>query len=425
MNAINRARPWMVLAGAFIMMFTCIGLGASGLTLFYQPVAEDLGFSQTAFSLYYSISTLVGMFFMPVIGTVLSKHVKHIRLIMLICGICTMLSFVGYSFCTRLWQFYACSVFRGMITCGISAVPATMLLNNWFYSHRSMVTAIAFTGSSFGGMVYTQLSNYYITHFGWHMAYIALGVTAFATIVIAVLLVQPSPETGNSPPYVSAKEQSHKHTIQENWGISGKGALRTFSFWLLLIGIFLGGMVVMGVQQGMVSSLMIDYNYTSGMAASLYSIFMIVMCLGKLLYGWLADAAGPWVSTIYIGVLNALAMIAFLNISFSGAMAYALVVLFGLGNMTATVLMTNITTTVFGTKDYGSIYGTVNMMASGGMSVGPLLTAAIFDATGSYRMAWLIFFVIAIVSMALFLAVLAGKKQVVQHAEAEERRTKE
>lgn len=420
MNSKN-SRPWLVLIGAFIMMFTCIGLGASGLTLFYQPVAEELGFSQTAFSLYYSISTLVGMFFMPVIGKVLSKNIRQIRWIMLICGVCTMLSFVGYSLCTQLWQFYVCSAFRGIVTCGISAVPVTILLNLWFRSRRSIVTAIAFTGSSFGGMAYTQLSNYYITHFGYRTAYVALGVTALITIAIAVLLIQPSPELSGKEPYVSEKDQDSQDQSQINWGISVGGALKTAIFWMMLVAVFLGGMVVMGVQQGLVSSLVVDYSYTSGQAASLYSIFMLVMCLGKLIYGWLADAIGLKLSTIYIGLMNALAMLAFLSIPMGRFLAYALVILFGLGNMTATVMMTNITTSVFGTKDYGSIYGIVNMLASGGMSIGPLLTAAIFDATGSYRLAWITFLVITVVSTLLFLAVLAGKKQVMRYAEEEGR----
>ena len=402
-------RPWLVMIGAFIMLFTSIGLGSSGLTMFYEPVTEELGFTQAGFSLYYSIATLVGMFFMPLIGGYLTKHMNHVRPIMLICGIGMLISFIGYSRCNTLWQFYLFSVLRGVITCGISAVPATMLINNWFEERRAFVTSIAFMGSSFGGVVYTQFSRIFIERAGWRVSYIATGILALVTVVIAILLVSPDPASAGT--HAFGHKDTADGTTPAAEGMSYKDALKSRMFWIFVAATFIGSLVIMGVQQRMVSSLVIDYSFTNEKAAAIYSIFMVILCGGKLLYGWISDHFGQVISTIYIGLLNVLAMFFFLQVGRSSSMAYVLAILFGLGNMTATVLMTDLTSCLFGLKDYGRIYGLLQMTATCAMSVGPLITARIFDTTGSYRGAWVFYMIISAVAMALFLVSLRMKKK--------------
>ena len=403
-------RPWLVMIGAFIMLFTSIGLGSSGLTMFYEPVTAELGFSQAGFSLYYSIATLVGMFFMPLIGGYLTKHMNHVRPIMLICGVGMLISFIGYSRCQTLWQFYLFSGLRGIITCGISAVPATMLINNWFEERRAFVTSIAFMGSSFGGVVFTQFSRIFIERAGWRVSYVATGILALVTVVIAVLLVSPDPASAGTQAF-GHKDSADGGTSSHTEGMSYKDALRSKMFWIFIAATFIGSLVIMGVQQRMVSSLVIDYGFTNEKAAAIYSLCMVILCGGKLLYGWISDRFRQTVATIYIGILNVLAMFFFLQVGRSSNMAYMMAFLFGLGNMTATVLMADLTSHLFGLKDYGRIYGLLQMTATCAMSIGPLITARIFDTTGSYRGAWVFYMIISAVAMALFLVSLRMKNR--------------
>lgn len=165
----------------------------------------------------------------------------------------------------------------------------------------------------------------------------------------------------------------------------------------------------MGVQQGVVPALVKDHSFSTEQAAWIYSLIMIFMCVGKLLFGWLADHFGSAFTTIYIGAANILAM-GILIFGLSNVQAYGFALAFGFGNMTATVLMTELTTSIFGTREYGSIYGVVNMVANIGLSVGPIITAMCVDMTGSYRIAWIIYLLLSSAATLLFLFSLKKSK---------------
>ena len=63
-------------------------------------------------------------------------------------------------------------------------------------------------------------------------------------------------------------------------------------------------------------------------------------------------------------------------------------VLFAVGCALTTVAYPIITTYLFGSRDYGSIYGIVNVANSIGTAIGSPIAAAIFDSQGSYIPAW-------------------------------------
>lgn len=388
------------------MLFTCIGLGASGLTLFYLPVASELGFTQSAFSLYYTIATVASMVAMAVFGGVLNKHFKHVRAFMLIGAVLTMMCFLGYAFSSKLWLFYVISVFRGIVGVGFSALPATMLINNWFKEKRALATSIVFAGSGFGGMFYTQISSFLITNYGWRAAYGVLGIISLITIIIAVQLVKPDPAAVGLLPYGKDVKEDGQPDV---WGLTFKQILFSPVFWFSCIALALGSIVVMGVQQGIAPALVTDHGFSGGDAALVYSTMLIVLCGGKLIFGWIYDKFGFVFSVVYVGITVGLSLF-FLTLSGNPGMAYCFAVLFGLGNMTATILAASLTSSVFGTRDYGTKYGIVNMFCVGGMSLGPLLTSYVFDVTGAYRNAWFIYIgITAIVTMILIFVGLRQK----------------
>lgn len=402
----KKKSPVAIVAGAFLMLFTCIGLGSSGLTLFYTPVTEDLGFTQASFSLYFSLSVLSGMFFMPFIGKFLTGHLERILPITIACGFLTLLSFLGYAFCHELWQFYAVSIFRGIITSGISPVPATILINYNIEKNRNKAIAIAFTGSSFGGIAYTQISRIFIAAYGWRAGYAAVGVAGFITIMAAAFLISSGCRNPKAQEIGTEEQGTGEPGGPHLTGYTLKEALASPMFYLFLIGIFAGSTVVMGVQQGVVPALTKDHAFPTEKAAMIYSLVMIFMCVGKLFFGWLADKTGSVVTTVYIGVANMLAMMLMFNVGISSGLAYVFAVVFGFANMTATVLMTELTLTIFGNREYGAIYGFVNLFANAGISLGPLITALCVDMTGTYQLAWILYFILSGAAMVIFLYTL-------------------
>ena len=80
-------------------------------------------------------------------------------------------------------------------------------------------------------------------------------------------------------------------------------------------------------------------------------------------------------------------------------MLYIMAVLFGLGDAIGTVTPPLVTAAVFGTKKYGQAYGIANSFTQVGLTCGSLMVAAIYDGTGAYTSAWILLFILTIVTL--------------------------
>ena len=128
----NSRRSFVVLFGAFLLLFANMGLSLSGIPLFYRPVPEALGFTQTAFNATQTVSGLVGMVITPFAGVFIQKHFRKNQLLMLIAAVLTFLAFLAMSCATRLWEFYIASGVRGVTGVFIGGIAITMMVNNCF-----------------------------------------------------------------------------------------------------------------------------------------------------------------------------------------------------------------------------------------------------------------------------------------------------
>ena len=88
----------------------------------------------------------------------------------------------------------------------------------------------------------------------------------------------------------------------------------------------------------------------------------------------------------------------------NSAFLYAGIVISGLGIAYTTVGYPINTQAMFGKKDYSAIYGNVASFSSIGTAIGSPITSMIYDATGSYRMAWFMWAVVNAVAIVVFIA---------------------
>jgi MFS family permease len=101
-----------------------------------------------------------------------------------------ILGFVGLSFCSAYWQvFLAQAVCIGIGT-GCLYVPSVALLPQYFSSKRALVTGIAASGSSLGGVVYPILFTRLLPMIGfqWTMRAFVLGPI---TGLLSSILMRP------------------------------------------------------------------------------------------------------------------------------------------------------------------------------------------------------------------------------------------
>ena len=145
----------------------------------------------------------------------------------------------------------------------------------------------------------------------------------------------------------------------------------------------------------------------SAAAASLYlSSLSLGMTIAKLLFGWLNDKIGVRWNFLAMSLLSLTGIVTLL-LSRSPALTIIGVMLFGVGAASPFVLTPQLTIRLFGGRDFANLYGTINVFQFLGPALGPVISGAIYDRTGSYTAAFMLYacvLAIAIVIGTLLLA---------------------
>ena len=123
------------------------------------------------------------------------------------------------------------------------------------------------------------------------------------------------------------------------------------------------------------------------MAHAIIPFFLFLLTPAKILLGWMYDRIHTRAGTIYVTVTFAMAFI-LLQIPDDEQLMWIMSILFAFGISSGTVSPSFITGELFGTKEFGILFGFVYAVCMGAMAVANPLLAAINDLTSSYNLAW-------------------------------------
>lgn len=400
--------PWCNLAAMFLMMTTAVGFGINGMTLFYDAVVTELscnGFTQTNFSLYYSLANLSAIFSFPFFGVYYTKRIHRMKQMLFAISLITFSTYIGYSFSYRLWHFYALSIIRGIVSSGLATIPVTTVLNNWFVEKRNTVISVALMGSSFGTIFYTKISEYFIVTHGWRIAYFAAGLIEFLTLCLVVMTFSPTPSFCHAQPYGALPKK-----VEIKSGISVQHAIHMPMFWATGFSFFLGAVALMGIQQCFTTALQVEHGLSISVAGNAMGIHMLAICGGKYIMGVLYDHFDHRVGLLYSSALAIFGILLLTKQTIGPAQAYLFALCFGLGNMSSSITSATLTSDLFGLSEYAAIYGFFNMFIYGGVALAPLAASAIYDKMGSYRSAWYLFVGVMALSCSLLFATLTKRR---------------
>ena len=393
---------WILLV-AFLCLFIPIGCGYFIFSLFIRPLQLDMGWSRAMIMLAFSILLLVTGASSPLAGRLVDRFGPKKIICVGISLICLGLAVLSNTH--LLWHFYVGYAIVGMGNAGSSQVAASTLVSNWFDRKRGMAIGIMSTGVGAAGFIFVPLvGNYLIPSYGWRISYLILIAIILCVLLPAVLLIvktRPSDmglfPDGTTPNTV---EKPGKPSLVQADGLSTKSALVTFSFWLLSISYLAAGFSSVGVVQSQVPHLE-DIGFPTTTAVTALSALGMMSAIGKFAFGWLCDRfPAKHVCAFGLGI-QAIGIFMFINISNTSSplffWCYALIFGFSLGSWLPTMSM--LTSKSFGLRAYGSIFGIASFFQCIGVATGPLLAGSIFDNTGSYHTAFIIFLLCYTVSI--------------------------
>jgi len=393
---------WWIVGACFLLSLYTGGTFILGFTAFFEPIANEFGWSHTQISLAASLRGANMGLLAPLMGFLVDRWGPR-RLIL---GGIILLGFalILLSRVTSLSMFYGTFI---IIAFGISALSPTVLIStisNWFRRKAGIATGIMACGFAIGSLLVPVVVRL-IDIYDWRTAIYILAIATFIIGIPLSLLVRHKPEQYGYLPdgdhnnfVIPSKKQVPEQTVELEVNIGVKQALKSHAFWhiglaMALLFIPLGAVVVHVMPY--LSSVDISRS-TSSMVATAIPLVSIV---GRLSAGWLSDKFNKIrVATVFI-ILVGLGLLFFsyvLNERMWPLIPF--IILFGIGWGSNLPMRAALLREYFGRSNFGTIFGfMMGMVAIGGV-IGPIIAGWVFDNWGSYHAVWLLFAFIVLVA---------------------------
>ena len=382
---------FVIVFGGFMIMALLHSMLQTCFSLFLVPVTEGMGVLRTQFSLCTSVVACVTMILSPKLGKVLGKG--KTRLIFTGCVAGMGLAYASYSFATQIWHMYISAAFVGAFSCGAVAMPVSIIIANWFQKGRGTAMSIALAGSGIGGTVITPIINKLIQSQGYSRTFLIFGLAMIIIEVpIAFFIMRPKPEDMGLKPFgaddankaADPKKAAKKPAAQIN--VTLAELKKQPFFYVYMLGIF--AMCICGYGSLAQLSASLTDSFGADFSAAIVAFFLLILTPAKISLGWMYDKLGSKFGTVYVMGVYAIAflMLAFVD---NKSLMYVMAVCFSIGISSGTVSPSVVTAATFGSKDYGAVFGFVNAGAMLAMVVGSPAIAAVYDAFGSYQIAWI------------------------------------
>lgn len=373
---------WVVLAAGTLGSFMTLPGQTAGVSVFFDPITQELGISRTWASAAYSAGTLAGILPAPLIGRWIDGRGPRVTGTVIAASLalaCLFMALVN----SGIMLLIGFALLRGTALGGLSLVSGH-IVNLWFVRRRGVAAAAASLGLAAGSMAFPPAIDTLIVQHGWRGAYVALALLLCATILpVAAFLFRGRPEdfgltvdAGLPPPAGRAAEETSFTRSQ---------ALATGVFWLLCAMGFLTSAVGTALLLNHFSILQAA-GVGRGAALALLSALAAVQAATTLGTGALVDRLEPRrlvpFSMAFLAGASALPLV---GDGLAVAWAYALCVGAAYGSQQA--VSASGYAQCFGRDHLGEIRGTASLFGVAGAAFGPLPYAASLEGTGDYRVA--------------------------------------
>ncbi len=404
---------WVIVGMAGLTMFVRAPAQALGLSLFVDPIADDLELSRTVVSAMFTGGALTAAVAMIFVGRLVDRYGS--RVMLTASAFFFGLAAIGMSRVEDAASLYA--GMAGIRTAGQGALLliATTMVSVWFIRLRGRATALTIVGGAVSWAAFPPLAHVLISQLDWRQAWIVVGLIIWGLLLLpSALFVRRSPESvGLLPDGDQRMHQSldagrrSKPVSETDWSL--REAIGTGAFWLILLAMLAPGCVTTALMFHHVS-IMASHGIDTGIAAAVLSSLVIVSFGGIFASGFLADLLPNRFLLVAAQVGLILSMLLTLGIS-QPWHAFIYGSTLGLTVGFITPLGSVIWANYFGRRYLGSVRGASQVGTSIFAAIGPLLFSVIFDLTHDYNTAVLILLAAPVASAIAALLALPPQKR--------------
>lgn len=376
---------WIILACLCCAGFARQGPAVATLSIFVEPLTRDFGWSRTALSGAVSLGGVMAALVSPLIGPLLDR--RGSRLVLCLAVLVNGVALLLLSLTPSLLVFYLLFCIARMNWAGPFDLGIYGALSNWFLARRTVAASIATVAQMLGLVAMPLIAQFAISHHGWRAGWVALGVTVLSVgfVPVWLLLVRRPEDMGLQPDHAGAalRPGTAAASLIEP-AFSRRQALRTSSFWLLMLYTVMIYPVQAGVSLHQASHL-VRRGLDATTAALIVSTFSFMSVIATIACGFLPRSWSIRFPLALAGMLAASGTLLMPSIS-SAADGYVSAGLFGAGIGGVLTLLPIAWADYFGRANYGAIRGLALSVQVLAQAIGPLLSGALYDWTGSYTL---------------------------------------
>ena len=379
-----------------------MGIGVNARTafsLFFPPILTEFGWDRGviagAFSFGFFIAAILG----PLLGRMMDRHGPRIAIEIGVavtgCGLLLA------ALASQPWHLYATlGVLIGVGSMMLGYTGHSLFLPNWFVRRRGLAMSIAFSGVGVGSIVLMPALQITIEHSGWRAACVAMGVLVLVMLIPLNLLLRRRPEDLGTGPdgdlnvSASSAARQHDNVVDTAWTAIDwtlRRALRTSRFWWIALG-YSSGMYAWYAVQVHQTKYLLEVGFSGVYAAWALGFVSFVAIPGQIALGHISDRIGrEWVWTVgCAGFVFCYAALLLMREIPHPALLWFMVISQGMLGYGVTSVFGAIPAEIFQGRQYGTIFGTLSTAAMAGGALGPWVTGALYDATGTYTIAFCI-----------------------------------
>ena len=396
---------WILLIFGLLVFFSNGGFFADGTNVIAPAVAARLDVDQSIILTMNSVAGVIGV----IIAIIAGQFNQRIGPAKVAAG-CLILAGLGHiatgnAVSVPMYLIAMCCV-GGGLSAG-SFVGVGTLVAMWFPKKQGQAMSVVAMGSNFGTMLFVPLLTVLNGSLGIALTSIICGLAAVVVGVLGAILLRDTPkERGLYPDNVTEAEFKAGYSAappeMDTGGWTTAKLLRTKETWLCILSTGLLMLVQMGIMTQLVGRNM-EVGMELGMATGVMSAIAVIGIIGSVIFGRIVVSLGVKKA----GVLTCVLYIAALLLNVSGVMplVWVSLVIIGFLGAAAPNLMNSIPGSVFGRVGYAKVNSVVFPLTNIIFMLNFAVNGLIKKLFNSLSVAYIVFAVLALISLFLILAI--------------------
>jgi MFS family permease len=408
---------WLRLLASLLLM-TIGGAGMYAVTVVLPTIQDEFGVARADASLPYTL-TLIGFGLGGILMGKLADRFGVIAPVLL--GTLGLSSgFIIAGLAGNIGQF---AILQGVLigALGTSATFAPLVADTslWFTRRRGIALGICMSGNYVAGAIWPPIVQHFVAASGWRATYIGIGVFCLLAMLPLALMLRRRPPlaapaaastAGAAGPAPAASLTASTAATAQSGAAERPLGLAPGALQALLCVAGVACCVAMSMPQVHIVAYCGDLGYGTARGAQMLSLMLGLGVVSRLLSGWISDHIGGLRTLLLGSVLQGVALLLFL-IDDALLSLFVVSALFGLFQGGIVPSYALIVRELFSPAQAGARVGMVLMATLFGMALGGWMSGAIFDATGSYRAAFMNGIAWNLLNVSIVLGLLCRLKQ--------------